>query len=406
MERWTMEEFKKKVLAHVEHIKAVGSHCSTEETTKQALILPLLNILDFSPFDPQKVRAEHGANFKGAKANERVDYALFSDGLPVMFIEAKPYNNKLTNHDGQLSRYFNSTPSVTIAAITNGIQWRFFTDLKLPNVMDNEPFYVVNFEKLKDTDVEQLSNFRYDMFNPDKLKSFAEERSYLDLLTGAIGACLREVDQDFVRFIAMRANLTPKLTTKFIETITPLVKQSLKDAISGMVISGLSAPVSTPVQPVELVQQLPIEEAFAGGDIADPINPKIVTTVAEQKILCIIKDMLSGVVNEEDIVAKDTESYYTVLYQNKTTRWIVRYIGDKKRPQAYFPIELTDQHKAIVVKCGLDFGPAGSILLDKPESIMRLSDILFDSLAYCQDDKNFRRASKGDANGAQTFAAT
>ena len=385
-----MEEFKKKVLAHVEHIKTVGNHCTTEETTKQALILPLLNILDFSPFDPQKVKAEHGADFKGAKANERVDYALFSDGLPVMFIEAKPYNNKLTNHDGQLSRYFNSTPSVTIAAITNGIQWRFFTDLKLPNVMDTEPFYVVNFEKLKDTDVEQLANFRYDMFNPDKLKSFAEERSYLDLLTTAIGTCLREVDQDFVRFITTRANLTPKLTTKFLESITPLVKQSLKDAISGMVISGLSAPVTAPAQVPENSRQVASEETPPSA-MADPTNPKIVTTVAEQKILSIIKDLVSGIVSEDDIVAKDTESYYSVLFQNKTNRWIVRYIGDKKRPQVYFPIELSDQHKATIRKSGLDFGSSGSILLDKPEGIMRLSDLIFDALAYCQDDNNFKR---------------
>jgi len=394
-----MEEFKKKVLAHIEHIKTVGSHCTTEETTKQALILPLLNILDFSPFDPQKVKAEHGADFKGAKANERVDYALFSDGLPVMFIEAKPYNNKLTNHDGQLSRYFNSTPSVTIAAITNGIQWRFFTDLKLPNVMDTEPFYVVNFEKLKDTDVEQLANFRYDMFNPDKLKSFAEERSYLDLLTTAIGTCLREVDQDFVRFITTRANLTPKLTTKFLESITPLVKQSLKDAISGMVISGLSAPVTVPAQVPENSRKVANEETPVPAEIVDPTNPKIITTSAEQKILAIIKDLVGGVASEDDIVAKDTESYYTVLFQNKTNRWIVRYVGDKKRPQAYFPIELSDQHKATIRKSGLDFGPSGSVLLDKPESIMRLSDLVFDSLAYCQDDNNFKRerVSKGDA---------
>lgn len=388
-----MEEFKKKVLAHVEHIKTVGSHCTTEETTKQALILPLLNILDFSPFDPQKVKAEHGANFKGAKANERVDYALFSDGLPVMFIEAKPYNNKLTNHDGQLARYFNSTPSVTIAAITNGIQWRFFTDLKLPNVMDTEPFYVVNFEKLKDTDIEQLANFRYDMFNPDKLKSFAEERTYLDLLTTAIGTCLREVDQDFVRFITTKANLTPKLTAKFLESITPLVKQSLKDAISGMVISGLSAPVVTqassfPTQP----EPSPLtDNSSVEQDIVDPVNNKIVTTVAEQKIFAIVRDMVSGVISEGDVAAKDTESYYSVLFQNKTNRWIIRYVGDKKRPQAFFPIELSEQHRGAVAKAGLELGAGGSILLDKPENLIRLSGIILDSLAYCQDDNNFKR---------------
>lgn len=398
-----MEEFKKKVLAHVEHIKTAGSHCTTEETTKQALILPLLNILDFSPFDPQKVRAEYGANFPGAKASERVDYALFSDGTPVMFIEAKPYNNKLTNHDGQLSRYFNSTPSVTIAAITNGIEWRFFTDLKLPNLMDNAPFFTVNFDKLDDTDIEQLAKFRYDMFNPDKLKSFAEERNYLDLFTNTIGTCLREVDQDFVRFIATRANLTPKLTTKFLETMTPLVKQSLKDAISGMVISGLSTPVPISEPSPVISQQVATEEILETSDIVDAANPKILTTAAERKILTIIKDMVSGVVNADEIVGKDTESYYSVLYQNKTNRWIVRYVGDKRKTQAYFPIELTEQHKAGISKCGLEFGPGGCIILDKPESIMRLSAIIIDALTYCQDDNNFKRerGNKGEVQETQ-----
>jgi len=118
-----MQEFKQRVMAHVEHIKTVGSHCSTEETTKQALILPFLNILEFNPFDPQKVKAEYGANLPGVKATERVDYALFSAGNPAMFIEAKAYSEKLTNHAGQLARYFNSTPGVAVAAITNGREW-------------------------------------------------------------------------------------------------------------------------------------------------------------------------------------------------------------------------------------------------------------------------------------------
>lgn len=386
-----MEEFKKKVQAHVEHIKTVGSHCCTEETTKQALILPLLNILDFSPFDPQKVKAEFSANFPGAKASERVDYALFSNGNPVMFIEAKPFNAKLTNHDGQLSRYFNSTPGVTVAAITNGIEWRFFTDLKRPNVMDDTPFLNVNFGKLSDTDIEQLAKFRYDMFNPDMLKSFAEEQNYLELFTSTIGTCLREVDQEFVKFIATRANLTPKLTSKFLETITPLVKQSLKDAISGMVISGLSTPTPAPIQTPPTFKQTAEEEAVTASDVVDPTNSKIVTTAAEQKLLSIIKEMVSGIVSAEEIVAKDTESYFNVLYQGKSNRWIVTYYGDRKKPYVCFPITLTEQQKADIKSRGLEFGASGSVLLDKPESIMRLADVVFAALAYCQNDENFKR---------------
>ncbi|TRC46993.1 type I restriction endonuclease subunit R, partial [Mannheimia haemolytica] len=63
--------FKERVLSHIQHVIKVGSHCTTEETTKQALILPLLDILGFNPYDPTKVRAEYGADFPGAKNGER-----------------------------------------------------------------------------------------------------------------------------------------------------------------------------------------------------------------------------------------------------------------------------------------------------------------------------------------------
>lgn len=387
-----MQVFKEKLLAHVEHIKNVASHCATEETTKQALILPLLNILDFNPFDPQKVKAEYGANLPGIKATERVDYALYSDGHPVMFIEAKSINEKLTNHTGQLARYFNSTPGVSIAAITNGREWRFFTDLKLPNVMDESPFLKVHFDTLSDSDMEQLSQFRYGCFRPDQLRTFAKERVYQELFQDVIENCLRDVDQDFVRFIANRANLGAMLTAKLLETMSPLVKQAVAVAISKMVVTGLSAPQ---VQQVAVPSEVPVNENLKDY-VVDPNNPKIITTVAEFKLLSILKDMLSGVVSPDDVVGKDTESYYTVLFQGKVNRWIVRYAGDRGKPLAYFPIELTELHKAGIAKRGLELGPGGnSVVLDKPESIMRLSGVIFDALAWCQDDGNFKRERSG-----------
>lgn len=387
-----MQLFKEKLLGHVEHIKNVASHCATEETTKQALILPLLNILDFNPFDPQKVKAEYGANLPGVKANERVDYALYSDGHPVMFIEAKSINEKLTNHAGQLARYFNSTPGVSIAAITNGREWRFYTDLKLPNVMDENPFLKVNFDTLSDSDMEQLSQFRYGCFRPDQLRTFAKERVYQELFQEVIESCLRDVDQDFVRFIANRANLGTMLTAKLLESMSPLVKQAVADAISKMVVTGLSAPQA---QPAPVSVAVPVNDVSKDYAV-DPNNPKIITTAAEMKLLSILKDMLSGVVCPNEVIAKDTESYYTVLYQGKVNRWIVRYVGDRAKPLAYFPIELTELHKAGIAKRGLELGPGGSsVILDKPESIMRLSGVIFDALAFCQEDGNFKRERGG-----------
>lgn len=225
-----MPDFKDRLTRHAEHIKNVSSHCTTEETTKQALILPLLDALGFSPYDPTKVQAEYGANLPGIKANERVDYALFVAGNPVMFIEAKSCTEKLTNHTGQLARYFNSTPGVSVAAITNGREWRFFSDRQHSNIMDTTPFLVVNFESLCDSDSDKLSRFRFDKFNPDGLRSFAEEQTLLDTFTTTIETCLRDPDAEFVKFVASRSDANGRLTPKQVEAYTPLVKQALVEA--------------------------------------------------------------------------------------------------------------------------------------------------------------------------------
>lgn len=391
-----MQGFKERLLSHVEHVKTVGPHCNTEETTKQALILPLLDILGFNPFDPTKVKAEYSADLPGIKASERVDYALFSQEHPVMFVEAKPFSEKITNHTGQLARYFNATPGVTIAAISNGREWRFYTDLKQQNIMDPEPFLIVDFHNLSDADAEQLYHFRYDQFHPETLRTFAEDRMYLSIFQDAIESCLREVDQDFVRFIALRANLAPKLTSKFLESITPLVKQSVAAAMGNMVVSGLNTPSPISVSVVE--KSPPADATEDDGDLVDPANPKIITTAAERKILYIIREILSGLVEPDEIVGKDTESYYSVLYQGKVNRWILRYQGDKQRPTAQFIVDLSESRKEAIRQAGLEIGTGNGIVIYKPEQLMKLSSLIFDALTFCRDDENFRK--KGSAQEA------
>jgi hypothetical protein len=200
-----------------------------------------LDILGFSPFDPTRVKAEYGADFPGAKANERVDYALFCQGVPVMFIEAKAYNEKLGNHCPQLSRYFNATPEVAIAAITNGREWRFFTDLNNKNVMDSDPFLAISFDDLDESLLSRLFRFRHDEFKPEALRTLAEESIYLAAFKDVISSSLKTADADFVRYIAGRAGIQRQFNQKFIESITPLVRQAIEKSVSEMVVTDCSS---------------------------------------------------------------------------------------------------------------------------------------------------------------------
>lgn len=379
-----MQSFIERIRRHAEHVLNVGAHCGTEETTKQALILPLLDILGFSPFDPTRVKAEFGADFPGAKANERVDYALFCQNVPVMFIEAKAYGAKLSNHSPQLARYFNSTPEVTIGAITNGQEWRFFTDLNNKNVMDGEPFLTVYFSTLDDAQISRLYRFRHDEFQPDALRTLAEESVYLSIFKDVVRKSVLECDQDFVRYVAGKSPVQRTLTAKFLETITPIVKQAVALSMSEMVANSLSAP--------QVVTPVPVDAApDPYADQVDPANAKVVTTYAERRLLEVLRDIIGP---DVDISAKDTESYYTVLFQGKVNRWLVRYYADKKIPTVQVCVPLTDERRKEISRAGLQIGPGDAIQIAHPDNLMRIPGIIFDALEYCRDDGNFKRVQQ------------
>lgn len=377
--------FKERIASHAEHVKKVAHICTTEETTKQALILPLLDILGFSAFDPNKVRAEYQADFPGAKSGERVDYALFCNGAPVMFIEAKSYTENLSNHCPQLSRYFNATPEVAICAITNGREWRFFTDLSNKNIMDSEPFLTVDVTMLNENDVAQLYQFRHDKFQPDALRSLAEESIYLTAFTESITESLKEVDLDFVRYVAGRANIQRQFTQRYLESIRHIVKQAVQNTVSSMVVSGLSAPkVQEEATPVEKEQEDPT------APIIDPENNKIVTTYAERRLFDLVKSILP---DDASIEAKDTESYFSVLVDGKSNRWILRYFDNKQRPSVIFPIELEESDISNIERCGLEVS-GNQVIIDTPENLLRVVWLVIDSYRFCCDDENFKRKPK------------
>ncbi|WP_034378823.1 type I restriction endonuclease, partial [Dehalobacter sp. UNSWDHB] len=115
---------------------------TTEEATKNSLILPFFQMLGYDIFDPSEVVPEFTADV-GIKKGEKVDYAIFQNGTPIILVEAKWCGEKLDKHGSQLFRYFGTTKA-KFGILTNGIIYQFFTDLEEPNKMDEKPFMELN----------------------------------------------------------------------------------------------------------------------------------------------------------------------------------------------------------------------------------------------------------------------
>ncbi|WPC42988.1 hypothetical protein [Clostridium sp. JS66] len=106
-------------------------------------------------------------------------------------------NMQLSNHDAQLSRYFNAVPEVKLGILTNGIQYKFFTDLTADNIMDDAPFLVLDITNVNDTDIENLSKFKKDIFDTDSLVKYAEELVYASALNTALKDLFKNPNDDF-----------------------------------------------------------------------------------------------------------------------------------------------------------------------------------------------------------------
>lgn len=178
-------------------------HLDTEEATKHALVLPFIQVLGYAIYDPTEVVPEFIADV-GTKKGEKVDYALMQDGKPAILIECKTYGTNLNeNVLSQLQRYFLTTDA-RFGILTDGIQYRLFSNLDADNKMDAEPFFEVNMLDLAASQVETLERFSKAKFSLDEAVNAAQELKYTTKIRRAIAEEFESPSDEFVRFFLKR----------------------------------------------------------------------------------------------------------------------------------------------------------------------------------------------------------
>ena len=154
-------------------VDGLKDNLTTEEATKTSLIMPFFALLGYDVFNPDEFVPEYTADV-GIKKGEKVDYAILNNGEPVILIEAKWVKEELQKHDSQLFRYF-GTSKAKFAILTNGITYRFYTDLEETNKMDEKPFLEINMLDIKEAQVAELKKFKKSAFSIDEIFNTASQ---------------------------------------------------------------------------------------------------------------------------------------------------------------------------------------------------------------------------------------
>ena len=302
-------EFQDKLKELAEKVASLKESIQTEEATKNAFIMPFIQILGYDVFSPMEVIPEFTADI-GIKKGEKVDYAILQDGDPVVLIECKNWKENLDAHSSQLHRYFHAT-TARFGFLTNGRKYKFYTDLEQKNIMDTEPFLEFDIENIKENIVNELKKFHKISFDVDKIVNTASGLRYSTAIKEVLVQELSEPSEEFVRFFTKQIVPGKSITKKILEQFTEIVKKATNQAFKDIVNERLQSALSKNEPALEEVEE--VEE-----------ESKIVTTEQEREAYHIIRAILWTKVDISRIVERDTQSYFGVLLDDNNRKPICR----------------------------------------------------------------------------------
>lgn len=299
----------------------------TEEATKNSMIMPFIRVLGYDPFDPLEVTPELVADV-GTKKGEKVDYAILRDGKPIMLFECKKSGGDLNiNHASQLFRYFHVTDA-RFGVLTNGLVYRFFTDLEQPNRMDQKPFFEFNVLDFRERDVEELKKFAKSAFDVETILTTANELKYTRVIQNKLTDWLASPPEEVVRLLAGDMIGNRKFTATVREQFTPITKRAFEQLIGERINARLKGAMSPEAVSLVSLQSAPsavtAPVAPEPAELATDSQAQVQTSLEELEAFHLVKAILRDVVSPKRIFIRDAQSYCAVLLDDNNRKPICR----------------------------------------------------------------------------------
>ena len=346
--------FAEKLRVLAERIPQTIDHLETEEATKNALVMPFIAALGYDVFNPLEVVPEYTADV-ATKKGEKVDYAIKLGGEVIMLFEAKKAAESLNeSHAGQLYRYFSVTASTRIAVLTNGVVYRFFSDLDAPNRMDDKPFLEINMLDLKDELVEQLGKLTKESFDLDGMLEAAGDLKYMREIRKILDKQFDDPDDDFVRFFFTLA--CPK--RNFVQSARDQFARLVQDSLRQVVADKVTTRIRTALENEAGQSQSNVPAAPASTEGGEPDggdeSSGVVTTEEELEGYRIVRAIVCEVVPASRVVYRDQKSYFAVLLDDNNRKPICRlHFNRSKKHVGLFDAEKNETRHPIDGPAGL-----------------------------------------------------
>ena len=310
-------ELKTKLEQLHQRVDNLKEQIQTEEATKNAFIMPFIQILGYDIFNPIEVIPEFVCDI-GTKKGEKVDYMIMKDGEPILVIECKHWKENADAHNSQLHRYYHVSKA-RFGILTNGIIYNFYTDLEKPNIMDEKPFLTINLDDLKDSSIKVLEKFTKTSYDLESILDSAESLKYIKAIRKEFETEINNPSDEFIKLLVNRFFDRP-LTANRLSIFREYTKRALTSSINESISSRLKSALSIN----ENIHDTKTKENEVLDSIDENSESKVVTTEDEIEGFQIVKAILREVISADRIAPRDTQSYFGVLLDDNNRKPLCR----------------------------------------------------------------------------------
>ena len=343
------DEFRSRLVSHAQVAVERAGRAPTEAATNQYLVLPFFQLLGYDPLDPDEVVPEAHASFSD-KFKNRVDFAICQDKTPVIAVESKKVGALVEANRGELKGYFNAVPSVKLGILTDGLTFQLFTDTSAENMMDDEPFAVVDLAEVARDQVDAnaldaLIRLRKGTFDPAHVGADARRKMYVAAYVDALQRVLSNPDERFVRVMLEVANIEGRRTSRMVEEHTPLVKEAADAMLDRKILERVGFADRNDL--VRMRAETPVAQPATSEpppETATPLESGVVTTEAEIRVFEYVRARLPFLIErDEELYAKlahvrsvDHKTVFCVFYRQERKGKLFNFTEGSKGPRYRF----------------------------------------------------------------------
>lgn len=360
-----MSSLRDSIETYIKRVKDLAEHVrGNEQATRQSLIGPFFTMLGYDLTDPRECLPEYKADFGKDRSTKPIDWGFKQGGNFAFFVEAKEVSKKLNGYDEQLADYFAKDPNVKLGILTNGVTWRFFTDVVNPNVMDKEPFAKWDILSDEEPPYDVITLLQKTQFNAELIRAFAHRQHSRNLLVQELTRLL-EPSPEFTKLAI--ANLESRnLTLAVVESWKPIVANAIQEWAKQRT---LTAVLATPAAVKETQE--------SGGG-------KIETTEEELAAFATIKRLLGP---DRPIAWEDSVAYFKVHLAAKRTWVFARLFMNRKAPLVAVPLTVEQVSQLAPGKPASASGGWTTLTLDSAEQIGALGELFQAAFASVRSAK-------------------